>query len=75
MSWISLVGALITLALEVVRYLQRKDSYDKLALEATKSLLESANEMVKRADLAAAAVRDNKPDPVFDADNRDNDGR
>lgn len=71
MKWVTFVGLLISLALEIVRYLQRKDQYDRAQLEISAKFLERANVYVRAAATARSDVDHGRDTVVRDPDNRD----
>lgn len=71
MKLVTVFTLILSLALELVRYLQRREDYDKAKLAAAAELMERANELVKRAATFRADV-DHGPDAVVqDEFNRD----
>jgi hypothetical protein len=74
MSWIKLITLLISLALEVVRYLERRTLIRQVEAAQLQALLERANEIAKKAIEARNASRADTSDDslLSDKNNRKN---
>jgi len=70
-SWAKTFSLLVVVAVEIVRYLQRRNDIDKAKLANALEYLERANVLVSEAQRASSSV-DNSIDAILsDAENRD----
>jgi hypothetical protein len=71
-SWAKSFGLLVMVALEIIRFLQRRQDYDKAKLEHAATMLRRANELVDKAQSASSSVDESPAAVLSDPENRDN---